>query len=159
MIALRFMAVLILITGVLYPLAVTAVSEIFFSEKARGSLIYQDQKVLGSRLIAQSFESPKYFWPRPSANGHQHPSGGSNLSPATAAFWKDQRIMASASGLDPHILPEQALAQVARIAYSRGISPEIIKTLVISQMESPDLGLFGEARVNVLTLNMALDTL
>lgn len=168
------------LTGVLYPLVITGIAQVAFHDKANGSLIERDGKVVGSGLLAQQFTGDKYFWPRPSAGSYGTvPSGASNLGPTSqalqsnvtanaAAFRTGNKLAAdapvpadmvftSASGLDPHISPEAARLQVARIATTRGIGADQVKALVEKFVESPQWGIFGEARVNVLRLNLALD--
>jgi K+-transporting ATPase ATPase C chain len=173
-----FMTVLL---GVGYPLLMTGISQVMFPNQANGSLIKTGDKVIGSELIGQSFSKPEYFHPRPSAAGMGYDassSGGSNYGPTNQKlidrvkasleqFHKDNPdyqgpipadlVTASASGLDPHISPDSAKAQVARIAKARVASPDQINQLVGQFTEGPDLGLLGEPRVNVLLLNLALD--
>ena len=174
--------VLTIITGIAYPLAVTAIAQTIFRKQANGSLLERDGKVIGSELIGQSFSRPEYFHPRPSAagsNGYDaSASGGSNLGPTNPAladrlkkdaaqFRKENpdytgpipadAITASASGLDPEISPANALAQINRVARARGTSPEAVRDLVGRQTASRDFGVLGERRVNVLRLNLALD--
>ena len=174
-----------LVTGMLYPIAITAVAQVAFKRQADGSLIERDGKVVGSELLAQQFQGPTYFWPRPSANSYgTGPSGlnassGSNLGPTSAQLQTNVRtnsktlrdahklsadapvpadlVYASASGLDPHISPESARFQVARIAAARGIGEEKVRALVEKFVEPLQWGFLGEARVNVLLLNLALD--
>ena len=171
------------ITGLLYPLAVTGVAQAAFAKQANGSLIQgTDGKPVGSALIGQAFADPKNFWGRPSATADKPynavASGGSNqgpLNPALADAVKErvkalreadpqQRaevpvdlVTASASGLDPHISPAAARWQIARVAKARGVAPEALETLVQSHTKAPMLGFLGEARVNVLELNLALN--
>jgi K+-transporting ATPase ATPase C chain len=170
------------ITGILYPLAITGISQVAFHDKANGSLLVRDGKVVGSELLAQQFTGDKYFWPRPSAGSYATvPSGASNLGPTSqalqsnvtanaAAFRTGNKLAAdapvpadmvftSASGLDPHISPEAARLQVARVAAARSLGTDPVKALVEKFVESPQWGIFGEARVNVLRLNLALDEL
>ena len=182
-IALKIFILMTIITGLLYPLAITGYAQIFFSNKANGSLITRDKKILGSELIGQQFNKPEYFWGRPSAIGNiPLPSGGSNLNPLGANFKEKFQarvdtirkyhgnieinkipkdlIFASASGVDPHISPETAYFQVDRISKSRHLSDEQIKKLKIliqSSIVKPDLYIFGEYRINVLDLNLKLD--
>jgi potassium-transporting ATPase KdpC subunit len=168
------------ITGILYPLAITGISQITFRDKANGSLIERDGKVVGSELLAQQFTGDKYFWPRPSAGGYATvPSGASNLGPTSQALQSNvtanatafrtgnklaadapvpaDMVFTSASGLDPHISPEAARLQVGRVAAARSLGVDQVKALVEKFVESPQWGIFGEARVNVLRLNLALD--
>ena len=169
-IALRCFVLLTLVTGFLYPLLVTVCAQALFPLRANGSLIHsQDGKLIGSELIAQSFKNERYFWPRPSAVDYNPlPSGGTNLGPTSKTLkekWDERRkagfssdmLAASASGLDPHISPESAYAQVARVARARGKSEEEVRGLVLGRIEKPQLGFLGENRVNVLQLNLILD--
>jgi K+-transporting ATPase ATPase C chain len=171
--------VLTILTGILYPLAVTGIAQAIFHRQANGSLIERDGKVIGSEIIGQNFTKPEYFHPRPSQNSYDAAnSGGSNLGPTNPAladrlkkdaaqFRKDNpdftgpipadAITASASGLDPEISPANALAQAARVAQARGASPDAMRSLVATNTQQRDLGVLGEPRVNVLKLNMALD--
>jgi K+-transporting ATPase ATPase C chain len=171
-----------LVLGVLYPLAITGVSQVLFPHQANGSLITAGGKVVGSELIGQNFAKPEYFQPRPSAAGNDGydptASGGSNFGPTNQKlvdrvkasidkFRKDNPdyqgplpadlVTASASGLDPHISPDSATAQAARVAKARGMSADQISQLIAQLTEGPDLGMLGEPRVNVLKLNLALD--
>jgi len=180
--SIRLTVVFTILTGLAYPLVITGVAQLAFRDKANGSLIPQlrDGKVVGSALLAQRFESPRYFWPRPSAAGYATvPSGASNLGPTSqklhdavatnaVAFRAAHKLLAdtpvpadmvftSGSGLDPHISPGAARLQVARVASARGVSEEPIKALVEKFIEPPQLGFLGEPRVNVLLLNLALD--
>ena len=171
--------VLTIITGILYPLAVTGVAQAMFHNKANGSLIERNGKVIGSEIIGQSFAKPEYFHPRPSQNSYDAAnSGGSNLGPTNPAladrlkkdgeaFRKENpdfsgpipadAITASGSGLDPEISPANALAQVARVAKARGVSADNLRSLVESNTARRDLAVLGEPRVNVLKLNIAVD--
>ncbi|MBK8638577.1 MAG: potassium-transporting ATPase subunit KdpC [Chromatiaceae bacterium] len=170
------------LTGILYPLLVTGIAQALFADAANGSLIERDGKVVGSLLIGQHFSDPKYFWGRPSATGpmpyNAIASSGSNqgpLNPAleagvkariaalkaadpsqTAAIPVDL-VTASGSGLDPHISPAAAAWQVPRIARLRGLSMDAVRSLVEQHTQGRQFGVFGEARVNVLQLNLALD--
>ena len=168
--------------GIVYPLAMTAICQALFPYKANGSLITTGGKVIGSELIGQDFTRPEYFHPRPSAAGDKGydaaNSGGSNFGPtsqklidrtkaAIETFRKENPdyagplpadlVTASASGLDPHLSPDSASAQAARVAKARGVAVEQIQQWITEFTESPDLGLLGEPRVNVLKLNLALD--
>jgi potassium-transporting ATPase KdpC subunit len=180
--ALRMMLVMTVLLGIGYPVAVTGLAQILFRDKANGSLKIENGQVIGSSLIGQNFTKPEYFHPRPSAAGNDGydatSSGGSNLGPTSqkladrvkASIDKFRQenpdytgpvpadlVTASASGLDPHISPASAQAQVARVAKARGMSSDQLTALVAAHTESPDWGLFGEPRVNVLELNLALD--
>jgi potassium-transporting ATPase KdpC subunit len=180
--ALRMNIFLMILLGVGYPLAVTGISQLVFPHQANGSLITKDDQVIGSELIGQNFTKPEYFQPRPSAAGSDGydptASGGSNYGPTSQKlidrvkasvdkFHKDNPdyqgpipadlLTASASGLDPDISPASAQAQAPRVAKARGISADQLNQLVAQYTKSPDLGLLGEPRVNVLKLNLALD--
>jgi K+-transporting ATPase ATPase C chain len=171
--------VLTILTGILYPLAVTGIAQTIFHKQANGSLIERDGKIIGSEIIGQNFTKPEYFHPRPSQNSYDAAnSGGSNLGPANPAladrlkkdgdtFHKDNpdytgpnpadAITASGSGLDPEISPANAIAQAARVAKARGVATDAVENLVAANTQQRDLGVLGEPRVNVLKLNMALD--
>jgi K+-transporting ATPase ATPase C chain len=180
--ALVFLLLLTLVTGVIYPLAVTAVAQGLFAHTANGSVMERDGKALGSELIGQAFTNPKYFWPRPSATApftyNAAASGASNFGPDNPdlADAVKQRVAAlraadpgnttavpvdlvttSASGLDPHISPAAAQYQAHRVAKLRGIGEEKIAVLIAAATEGRQLGILGEPRVNVLRLNLALD--
>jgi K+-transporting ATPase ATPase C chain len=180
--ALRINVFLMILLGVGYPLAVTGISQLVFPHQANGSLITRNGQVVGSELIGQNFTKPEYFQPRPSAAGNDGydptASGGYNFGPtnqklidrvkaSVEKFHKDNPdyhgpipadlLTGSASGLDPDISPASAQAQEARVAKARGISQDQIGQLVAQYTKSPDLGLLGEPRVNVLKLNLALD--
>jgi K+-transporting ATPase ATPase C chain len=182
--AVSLFVLLSVVTGVVYPLAVTGITKVAFPEAADGSLIIKDGKAIGSRLIGQNFSDPKYFWGRPSATGpmpyNATASGGSNQGPLNPALVDAVKgridalkaadpdnslpipadlVNASASGLDPHISPEAAAYQVARVASQRHLLPADVKALVSQHTEGRQLGVFGEPRVNVLQLNIALDSL
>jgi K+-transporting ATPase ATPase C chain len=168
-----------LLTGILYPLAVTGIAQTIFHKQANGSLIERGGKVIGSGIIGQNFTRPGYFHPRPSQNSYDAAnSGGSNLGPTNPALAERLRkdgaqfrtdnpeyagpipadaITASASGLDPEISPANALAQAARVAKARGTSRDAVVNLVAASTRQRDMGIFGEPRVNVLSLNMSLD--
>jgi K+-transporting ATPase ATPase C chain len=162
---------LTVIVGGAYPAFIYGVSQIFFAEKARGGIInYKDQKV-GARLIAQEFTNDKFFWGRPSAAGYNaSASGASNYAltnkdhQAAVKERKDKGLdydllTTSGSGLDPHISPNAAYLQVERVAKSRGLNPEVVTKLVKENIEGRQLGFLGEERVNVLRLNLSLETL
>jgi K+-transporting ATPase ATPase C chain len=172
--------VLTVITGVIYPLVITGVAQITFPKKADGSLIESGGHRVGSELIGQAFSSERYFWSRPSAVGYNPlPSSGTNLGPSSSTLHDSVQaralrlgvavaaapsdlVQASGSGLDPHITPAAALFQVDRVAKARGLSEadrSRVTSLVQSHVEPPQYGLFGEPRVNVLRLNLALDSL
>lgn len=168
-----------LITGVAYPLAVTGIAQVLFPAQANGSLVQKEGAVIGSSLIGQSFASPHYFQPRPSAAGQNGydaaASSGSNLGPLSAKL--NERIAASlvalkqessaavpadavttsGSGLDPHISIDNAQRQIARVAGARGVPQVKIQDIVDKIAEWPVLGVVGEPRINVLLLNLELD--
>jgi K+-transporting ATPase ATPase C chain len=172
-----------LLTGVLYPVAVTVLAQLIFPERANGSIMFTtDGTPIGSSLIGQPFSGPKYFWPRPSATAdfpyNALASGGSNLGPTNENLIKQvgervnslrgdgvqgavpsDLVTASGSGLDPHISPEAAFLQIPRIAKERKVSEEKVRTLVQEHTEGRQFGFLGAPRVNVLKLNMALDKL
>jgi potassium-transporting ATPase KdpC subunit len=181
--ALRVTLLTLVLTGVAYPLVATGLAQLLFPARANGSLTRDDRgNVVGSELIGQGFAQPHYFWSRPSAAGDKGydatSSGGSNLSPTsqklrTRIATDEKRLRAanpdavgpvpidlltaSASGLDPHISPEAARWQLPRVASARGVGVERVQQIVDDLIEGRDLGLLGEARVNVLLLNLALD--
>ena len=177
--AILLLGALTLITGLVYPLAVTGLGQLFFPHQASGSLIERDGRIVGSALIGQSFAGPGYFWGRPSATVpayHGGASSGSSLGPSNPALGErvaatvdtlrtahgDAPIpvdlaTASGSGLDPHISPAAARYQVARVARERGIPEAEIRRLVAERTAPRQLGLLGEPRVIVLELNLALD--
>jgi len=155
MTAIRTTLVLLILTCGLYPAVVWAIGQLAYRDQANGSLIVRDGRVVGSSLIGQSFTSDRYFHPRPSASNYDATaSGGTNLGPTSR---KRGLISASGSGLDPHIAPEDAFAQVARVAHARGVDEARVKALVEQHIEQRFLGVYGEPRVNVLLLNLALD--
>lgn len=169
LISLRTLAVMTLLTGVLYPLAVTLGAKLIFPAQAGGSLVTVNGKTVGSSLQAQAFAQPKYFWPRPSAVKFDAVnSGASNLSPNAADLVKavaereaqgalgDLRF-ASGSGLDPHISPEAAMGQARRVGEARKINPDDVRHLIEDHTEKRQFGFLGEPRINVLELNLALD--
>jgi K+-transporting ATPase ATPase C chain len=170
--SLRIYIVLTLVTGVFYPFAITGIAQLCFPHQANGSRHTQNDKLIGSELLAQKFDSPQYFWPRPSAAAFATvPSGASNKGPTSADLKKsiDERrakfgtgatvdlLTASASGLDPHISPEAARSEIPRVAAARNLPIQKISELVDQTIEQPQLGFLGEPRVNVLRLNLALD--
>lgn len=180
--SLLMLLVMTAITGVLYPLAVTGLAQAVFPRQANGSLVVSDGRVIGSRLIGQPFDDPRYFWSRPSATASQPyngaSSGGSNLGPTNPALADAVRqriaalhaadpgntqpvpadlVTASASGLDPDISPAAAQYQLGRVARARHLDPARLRQLVDAHTQGRWLGLFGEPRVNVLALNLSLD--
>jgi K+-transporting ATPase ATPase C chain len=180
--ALRLFLTLTLLTGVVYPLAVTAIAQTLFAWRAGGSLVRVDGRVAGSELLAQKFTSTRYFWPRPSAAGYATmPSGASNLGWTSAQLKKTvaerraslepgdgskavpaELLFASASGLDPHISPEAAFYQLDRVATARGFDADHrqqLLSLISQKTEAPLWGFLGQPRINVLQLNLALDSL
>lgn len=181
--SLRLAVVTLVLTGVLYPLSVTALAGLFFSASAGGSLVRdQDGAVVGSHLVGQRFSARGYLAGRPSAAGAQgydaSASSGSNLGPSSSALRARaladaerlrrenpdasapvplELVAASASGLDPHVSPAAALWQVPRIARARGVDADRVRAVVEARIEGRSLGLLGEPRVNVLLVNLALD--
>jgi K+-transporting ATPase ATPase C chain len=175
----RFAVLTTIVLGLAYPLFITAIAQLLFPHQANGSLILKGGRVIGSELIGQAFTSDRYFHPRPSAAGSGYDataSGGSNLAQSNAKL--AQRIQAdidrirqangfnpapidmvttSASGLDPDITPDNAYYQAPQIARSRKLSEEAVRGLIKAHIRSRDIGVFGEPRVNVLELNLALD--
>jgi len=182
--AILMLAALTVLTGVLYPLAVTGIAQAVFPAQAAGSLVVKDGKTVGSLLIGQPFDDPKYFWSRLSATSpspyNAGSSSGSNLGPLSDALSDAVKgrvaalreadpsqtgpipvdlVTASASGLDPHISPAAAYYQVARVARVRSLDEVRVRSLVTQNIEGRQLGFLGEPRVNVLRLNLALDAL
>jgi K+-transporting ATPase ATPase C chain len=183
LIALRTAVVTLVLTGIIYPYVVTGLAQVLFPWRANGSLVTDEQgQVIGSELIGQGFAHPAYFQPRPSAAGEKGydaaASSGSNLGPTSQKLQdrvkqaleglKEENpgaagpvpielVTTSGSGLDPHLSPQAALWQVARVASARGVAPERIKAVMEAVSEGRDLGVLGERRVNVLVLNLALD--
>ena len=179
-----FFVVLTLVTGAAYPLAVTGVAQVFFPAQAAGSLVARDGKPVGSSLIGQNFADPKNFWGRPSATSpmayNAAASSGSNQGPLNPALTDAVKgrvealrtadpgntapvpvdlVTASASGLDPHISPAAALYQAARVARQRNLPLDKVRALVAQQTEAPLFRVLGEARVNVLELNLRLEAM
>ena len=182
MTAIRMLLVMTVLCGLIYPLAITGLAHVMFAHQAHGNLIIRDGRVLGSELIGRSFEDPRYFSPRPSATPvfPYNPafSSGSNYGPKSPALRQaiaNRRkelltsdpdraapipadlLMASGSGLDPHISPEAALWQAGRVARLRGQDKHVIETLVKEHIQPRQFGILGEPVVNVLLLNEALD--
>ncbi len=180
--AISVTVVLVLITGVLYPLGVTGIAQLLFPRQANGSLVIRNGNVVGSALIGQKFTSAEYFHPRPSAAGAGYDplaSGGTNKGPTdrkladtlianavNAIVAQDgaqkgnipaDLVTSSASGLDPDISPASAMIQVARVARAREVDAARVSALVEQQVEGRQMGFLGEPRVNVLALNLALD--
>jgi K+-transporting ATPase ATPase C chain len=184
-IALKFLLVMTVLTGVIYPFIMTGVAQLAFPAKANGSLIMKDGKIIGSELIGQKFDSSIYFWSRPSAIGYNPiPSGASNYGPTSDKLKKQvaerrtlfmtknsitdttaipkEMIFASASGLDPHISPEAALLQLNRVASARNFNEaqkQKVQQLIKNKTEELQFFLLGELRINVFELNLALDNI
>jgi K+-transporting ATPase ATPase C chain len=179
-----FLTIFTILTGLLYPLAITGIAQAVFPGKANGSLVTRQSKIVGSDLIGQQFSAPGYFWGRPSATGplpyNAAGSTGSNFGPANPALLDSVKsrllalhaadstndapipvdlVTSSASGLDPHISIAAALYQVSRVARARQVSPDAVRTLIDGSTDQRDLAILGEPRVNVLRLNLALDSL
>ncbi len=180
---LKLFAILTILVGVIYPVAVTVLAQLVFPQEAGGSLLYDSGGNLkGSALIGQPFSDPKYFWSRPSAtSGYPYnplASGGSNLGPTNKdllgqisnrtellkssgiqAPVPSDLVEASASGLDPHISMQSALVQIPRVAKARNLDEETLSKLVLEHVEERQFGFLGEQRINVLELNLALDSM
>ena len=176
-------AVLTVLTGIVYPIAVWGIAQVIFPSQAGGSIVVAGDKVVGSKLIAQNFSSPRYFQSRPSAAGDKgyaaDNSGGSNLGPTNKALIDAVKlrlksvvesnpgidahqvpidlVTTSASGLDPEISPAGADLQVSRVAHARGLSEDQVRQLIAENTRPRSAGIFGEPGVNVLLLNLALD--
>lgn len=180
--ALTIFILLTVLTGIVYPLLVTGIAQVVFPHQASGSVVMRDGKPIGSELIGQPFDDPKYFWSRPSPTGpvpyNAAASTGSNLGPTNPAHLDAVKarieairqahpgqngpvpvdlVTTSGSGLDPHISPAAAEYQVSRVANARGMSSDEVQRLVVTLTEERTFGLLGEPRVNVLQLNLALD--
>ena len=180
LIAFWFTLVTTVMFGILYPLIVTGLAQVLFPERAQGQLIERNGKIVGSRIIGQGFSGPGYFHSRPSSAGTGYDatsSGGSNLAPTNKILIERVKadvqrlqsenptvsipvdlVTSSGSGLDPDISPASAEFQVARVAHSRGMKDEDVRALVKKHTSRRDLGFLGEPRVNVLELNLDLDT-
>ena len=180
---LKLFAILMILVGVIYPVVITVMAQLFFPKEAGGSLLYDSGgKLTGSALIGQLFSDPKYFWSRPSASsGYPYnplASGGSNLGPTNKdlidqisnrtemlkssgiqAPVPSDLVEASASGLDPHISMQSALVQIPRVANARNLDKETLRKLVLEHVEERQFGFLGEQRINVLKLNLALDSM
>jgi K+-transporting ATPase ATPase C chain len=181
--AILVFCVFAILCGLIYPLFITALSQLLFPQKANGSIITSSYKTVGSGLIGQQFDSPRYFHARPSATEPAYNasgSAGSNLGPSNAQFLEEVKkrveevrnanglpantpipadlVLASASGLDPHISVESAMLQVRRIAKERGVSEAEVEGMVQRHIEQPFGGIWGEPRVNILKLNLTLDS-
>jgi potassium-transporting ATPase KdpC subunit len=179
---LRIKIFMTIVLGIAYPLVMTGISQAIFPHQSNGSLITANGRVIGSELIGQNFTKPEYFQPRPSMAGNDGydatATNGSNLGPTNQKlidrvkasvdkFYKENPdyhgpipsdlLTTSASGLDPDVSPDSALAQAARVAKARGVQVDQINQLIAQSTQPPTAGIFGEARVNVLKLNLALD--
>lgn len=178
------LAAFTILTGIIYPMTVMGIAQFFFPVQANGSLIVKNGEPVGSALIGQQFDDPKYFWGRPSSTMvypyNAAASSGSNLGPGNPALHEAVRmriyrlraadpgndnpvpvdlVTASGSGLDPHISPAAAEYQIQRVSKNRGVDEAKIRALIVSHTEERSFGILGEPRVNVLRLNLALDDL
>jgi K+-transporting ATPase ATPase C chain len=184
-IAIKFLLVMTILTGVIYPFLMTGLAQLIYPARANGSLVMKDGKIAGSVLIGQKFDSIIYFWSRPSAIDYNPmPSGASNLGPTSDKLRKQvaerrrffaannsiadttaipkEMLFASASGLDPHISPESALLQLKRVVMARDfdeVQIQKVKQLIKNKTNEPQFFLFGEPRINVFELNLALDSI
>ncbi len=180
--SLLMLGIFSLLLGIVYPLAVTGIAGLVWPHRASGSLVMVSGRAVGSLLIGQQFSSPLYFHGRPSECGYDAShSAGLNLGPSNPQLLAQVRaridsiraenglsedapvpadlVLSSGSGLDPDISPQSALLQVARVARARGLNPAVVRSLVLHSIDHPFLGVFGEPRVNVLKLNLALDSM
>jgi potassium-transporting ATPase KdpC subunit len=183
--ALKFLLVMTVLTGIIYPLVMTGLAQVSFPSEANGSLIKKNGKIIGSELIGQKFDSSIYFWSRPSAIGYNPiPSGASNYGPTSDTLKKQvkarrilfakmnsiadttaipyEMIFASGSGLDPHISPEAAMLQLNRVVTARNFNEaqkQKVLQLIKIKSKEPQFYLFGEPRINVFELNLALDSM
>jgi K+-transporting ATPase ATPase C chain len=166
----KLLIVLTLLCGVIYPLTITVIAQVLFPNESNGSLLIKEGKLIGSELLAQKFSRAEFFHPRPSAADYATVASGASQSSPTQKSGTDSREQrraqhptagvdfwtTSGSGLDPHISPETAYAQVHRVAAARGTSEEFIKSLISQHIEGPTIGIWGQPRVNVLKLNLVL---
>lgn len=171
-ISFRILLALTLLTGVIYPAMVTGIGKVLFPVQSSGSLLMENGRIIGSKLIAQAFVQPKYFWPRPSSINYEAASSGATNLSVTASVLENEvqermkrgftqeMLYASGSGLDPHISPNSALSQIERVSRARNLTSqqtEQLKELLIQQTEGRQFGFLGEERINVLRLNLAID--
>jgi len=179
--SLRHLLLWTVITGLAYPVVITVLAQLAFAKPANGTLVERNGKLVGSARLAQQFQGINYFWPRPSSATYATvPSGASNLGPTSGAQYTNvlnnlaafrsgnnlatnapvpaDMVYASGSGLDPDISPAAADRQAARVAAARGLSVDQVRSLIAQSTQAPQLGFLGEPRVNVLLLNLALDS-